>query len=155
MKAVGRPVRRYDLPGGNVGRKFVDVLTAEVGLVAAQKEFSERLVVFQFVVLQREARVTKTADIRHLVSKRLDLWESGRFDVLFSEAVRCSETYGRRRQSGAPQQEHEHSGRVFHRLMLQRKLRSAVRWITERDQSVLLNPTDMTKARNEHGIWLT
>ena len=73
-KAVRLPFHRYDLPGSNVGRRFVDVLMSEVGLVAAKKEFSEHLVVFQFVVLQRDAKVTKTADIRRLISKRLELW---------------------------------------------------------------------------------
>ena len=132
-KAVRLPFCRYDLPGGNVGRRFVDVLMSEVGLVAAQKEFSERMVVFQFVVLQRDARVKKTADIWHLILKWLELWECGRFDTLFSEAVRCSGTFGKHFQHGVPQQEHDHSVRIFHHLMLLGKLRSAVHWITERD----------------------
>ena len=68
-RVVRLPFRRYDLPGGNVGRRFVDILTKEVELVASLKECSERLIVFQFVILQRESLVTKTADVRRMISK--------------------------------------------------------------------------------------
>ena len=149
-KTVRLPFRRYDLPGGNVGRKFVDALAREVGLVAAQKEFSERLV-FQFVILQRVPLVRKASDIRHVVSKRLELWETGRFDTLVAEAVRCSESLGKRSGCSTSRQEHDHSVRVFHRLLIQGKLRSAVRWITERDQHRLLNSMETMKAKNGQG----
>ena len=122
-KTVRLPFRRYDLPGGNVGRKFVDALAREVGLVAAQKEFSERLVVFQFVIVQREPLVRKASDICRVVSKRLELWETDSFDTLVAEAVRCSESLGKRSGCNTSRQEHDHSARVFHRLLIQGKLR--------------------------------
>ena len=95
-RVVRLPFRRYDLPGGNVGRRFVDILTKEVELVASLKECSERLIVFQFVILQRESLVTKTADVRRMISKRLEMWAEGRYDAPFSEAVHGSESCGRR-----------------------------------------------------------
>ena len=84
--------RRYDLPGGSVGRRFVDILAREVTCVATQKENSEQLVVFQVLMLQREPRTTKGADVRRLLTKRMDLWENCAFDTLVQEALRCSES---------------------------------------------------------------
>ena len=150
-RAVRLPFRRYDLPGGNIGRRFVDILTKEVELLASLKECSERLVVFQFVILQKEVLVTKTADVRRLISKRLEMWAEGSYGALFSEAVRASQSHGKRLARSSTPREHDHTIRVFHRLIIQGKLRSAVRWITDRDQNGLLSASDMTMAKNGDG----
>ena len=60
-------------------------------------------------------------------------------------------TTGSRKSAAQRKQDHEHSMNVFHPLMLQDKLRSAVRWITERNSSELLSPMDMTKAKTTAG----
>ena len=52
-----------------------------------------------------------------------------------------------RRDAAKQEQEHEHSIKIFHRLMIQGKLRPTVRWITERDCKGLLSPTDRIKAK--------
>ena len=51
------------VPGGSVGRKFVDLLAKEIELVADCKHVSERLIVFQVVLLQRDAAIRKSADV--------------------------------------------------------------------------------------------
>ena len=79
------------------------------------------------------------------------MWAEGRYDALFSEAVRGSESCGRRFSRRATPKEHDHTIRVFHRLIIQGKLRSAVRWIMDRDQNGLLIATDMTRMRNSDG----
>ena len=86
-KAVRFLPRRYDLPGGAVGRRFVDLLSQEVKLVVDQKEHSERMVVFQMLMLQKEPLIKKSADIRRLLTKRMDMWENCDFDMLMSEAI--------------------------------------------------------------------
>ncbi len=151
-KVIRLPFRRYDLPGGNVGRKFIDSLSKEVELVADQKGCSERMIVFQVIILQKEILVKKTADIRRVIQRRLQLWDEGQFDVLMQEAMRCSETFLKRYRKENRQGAHDHTVKVFHRLMLQGKLRSAVRWITERDQHGLLQPTDLTKIKDASGV---
>ena len=105
-------------------------------------------------MLQRERRTTKGADVRRLLTKRMDLWENCAFDTLVQEALRCSESLQKsslRKSAAQRKRDHEHSTNVFHHLMLQGKLSSAVRWITERDNSRLLSPTDMTKAKTTAG----
>ena len=89
--AVRFSPQRYDLPGGSVGRRFVEILAKEVSSVANLKENSERMIVFQAVVLQKETLHKKSGDVRRLLTKRMDLLEKGEFDVLMSEAKRCNE----------------------------------------------------------------
>ena len=89
-----------------------------------------------------------------LLTKRMDLWENCAFDTLVREALRCSESLQKsssRKSAEQRKRDHEHSMNVFHRLMLRGKLRSAVRWITERDSSGLVSPMDMTKAKTTAG----
>ena len=54
-RAVGLSFRRYHLPNGNVGRKFVEMLADEINRVAIaeKRSNSERLIVFQVLILQR------------------------------------------------------------------------------------------------------
>ena len=154
QKAVRLAPRRYDLPGGAVGRRFVDLLMREVGLVADLKEQSERLIVFQAVVLQKEPLMKKSADVRRLLTRRMDLWEGDEFEILMSEAIRGNKSFQRSRWRGDAawqKREHEHSVNVFHRLMIQGKLRAAVRWLTERDSAGLLSPSKMTKVKTSSG----
>ena len=61
------------------------------------KQVSERLVVFQVVLLQRDATVTKSADVRRLIVRRLELWENSQFQVLLQETECCYKSLGRLR----------------------------------------------------------
>ena len=54
----------YVLPGGPVGRRYVDLLTEEVQHLAVGNFPSERVLVFSSVMLQRDRMVHKGADIR-------------------------------------------------------------------------------------------
>ena len=71
------PPCRYDAPSGKVGRRFVNVLMREMRGVLVRRWNSERFIVFQTVTLQRARHVTASRDIRRLIEKRLDAWETG------------------------------------------------------------------------------
>ena len=49
--------KQYDLPGGAVGREFVELLKDEVNLLADGKEVSERLICFTALLLHRDHMV--------------------------------------------------------------------------------------------------
>ena len=140
--------RRYHLPGGRIGKKFVETLAGEVDLVAEKKTVSERLIVFQVLILQRDALVKKSSDVRRLIERRLHMWEEGLYDALLHDAERCDKACGRGNEERRRQQAKQHTERVFHRLMIEGKVRSAVRWITERERGGLLRATDITTAAN-------
>ena len=101
-------------------------------------------------MLQKEPNIKKSTDIhvRWLLTKRMDMWENCDCDMLMSESIRCNKSSKITLRDAAKQeQEHKHSIKIFHRLMIQGKLRAAVLWITERNCKGLLNPTDRIKAK--------
>ena len=151
VREVRLSFRQYHLPNGNVGRKFVEMLADEIDRVAEKKSNSERLIVFQVLILQREMLVFKSLDIRRLIGRRLKMWEDGLFDALMHEAERCDRSFANGRDSKRREQSFEHTERVFHRLMIEGKVRSAVRWIAERERGGLLKATEITTITNSQG----
>lgn len=125
-KVVRLLFSRDNLPGGNMRRKFVDELAKEVGLVAnclTVRDSVER------TSRQKDVRLTpcgcQAAGAVGRLPVSIPRCGSSELHELFGKRSGCSTTRQRR-------QEHDHTVRVFPRPMLQGKLPSAVRWITER-----------------------
>ena len=131
---VGLQNRLYIIPGGAVGRRYVGVLSDEVKHTAIGNYPSDRLVVFSAVMLQRDKMIRKVRDIRKLLVRRLDMWERDEFDGLVQEATRCNRSMKMKRKSDNSE---DHVVKVFTRLMLQGKVRPAVRWLTDKVGGVL------------------
>ena len=70
----------YSLPGGAMGRKYVDHLSKEVSYFSSGTCSSERLLVFSSVILQRHCTIRKGADIRRVIERRLNMWDGERYD---------------------------------------------------------------------------
>ena len=118
----------YHLPGGSVGRKYVDQLTHELSHFSAGNYPSERFIIFSSVVLQRDRSVVKGADIRRVIERRLIMWDKGDFDLLVQEAERCDRSLRPRTKFN---HDKTHTATVFTRLMLQGKVKAAVRWLSD------------------------
>ena len=127
----------YHVPGGSVGRKYVELLSLEVSHLAAGNFPSERLMVFSTVVLQRDRLVRKGLDIRRVLERRLVLWSNEEFDLLVDEAVRCDRTI----RVNIHKVTEDHFVSVFTRLMLHGKTRAAVRWLSDYSKGRVL-PSD-------------
>ena len=65
--------KQYDLPGGAVGREFVDLLTSEVRLLVNNSVVSDRLMMFCPVLLQRNCMVKTGSDVRRLLRRRMEM----------------------------------------------------------------------------------
>ena len=63
----------YDLPGGAVGREFVDLLTDEICMLTKNTTVSDRLMMLCPVVLQRNCMVRVGSDVRCLLRRRMQL----------------------------------------------------------------------------------
>ena len=138
---VNLPTQRYDLPSGAVGRRFIKMLTTEMAGIKARKWNSERMIVFTIVMLQRERDVIKRRDIIKRITKRMDLWEAKKHSTLINDTLRSNLTLQKpRKKSNEPA---DHTEKVFARLLLQGKLRQAVRWVTGREKGGVLHPTDI------------
>ena len=140
IESVNLHGKLYLVPGGNVGRKYVDLLTKEVSRVI-QNECSERLLVFSRLVLQRDPMVNKTRDVKVLIGRRLQSWEDGNFSLLLQEAKRCA-SRPLRNDSGKYRTRDEHTSYVFAKMMMEGKVRSAMRWLTSRSGGGVLDPND-------------
>lgn len=90
-------------------------------------------------MFQRDHAVKKSQDIARTLNRRMDLWESNSFDSLVQEAIQCDRPFQTRRHP----RNHDHTKRMFTRLMFQGKIRAAMRWLTDRCKGSVLLPTDL------------
>jgi hypothetical protein len=117
------------------------MLAKELEGIRSRKWNSERFIVFQMVILQRSKNVSKTGDIKRRLSKRMDSWEEGKIDMLVQDSERTAlAQLARLRGEATPAQR----AKTYNRLVLQGKLRTAVRWLIEREKGGVLQPGDTT-----------
>ena len=87
------PSRRYDAPSGKFGRRFVEMLGAEMHGVRERRWNLERFIVFQTVILQQARHVTTSYAIRRRIEKRMDAWGAGKHVMLVGDTLRSCEEY--------------------------------------------------------------
>ena len=100
---------------------------------------SEWFIVFQTVVLKRARHVTASQVIYQRIEKRRDFWGKGKHVMMVEDTLRACEeclTVAQREETA------EHRVQTYHILVLHGKLRTAVRWITERETDGVLQPGD-------------
>ena len=68
--------RVYRLPGGAVGREFTSILASEYDLLAEGSQKSEKPSMFGKLILQKDKHIKKSADIRRLVKRRMQMWRN-------------------------------------------------------------------------------
>ena len=142
VKSVRLPKRLYTLPNGNIGRKYVDLLTHELKLLSTTADStSERVLVMSRVLLQRHPRIKASKDIRTLIGLRTEDWKENKFDKLLAEAVRC----GKKKQINQDNLDDKHVSKVFASLMMKGEVRSAMWWFSERASGSELDPMQNVK----------
>ena len=133
----------YELPNGNVGKHFVDILANELFLLVERKTSSERFIVFFRVILQRDGGVKRSCDIRRLISRRLELWDNGKVKELVQEALRCSKQ-GQRRMKNKGVNDEEQRVKRFTRLMWRGEIKAAARLINQKMSGDVMGPNDVS-----------
>ena len=142
VKSVQLPKRLYTLPKGNIGRKYVDLLTHELKLLSTTADStSKRVLVMSRVLLQRDPMIKASKDIRTLIGRRIEDWKENKFDKLLAEAVRC----GKKKQINQDNLDDKHVSKVFASLMMKGKKRSAMRLLSERASEGVLDPMQEVK----------
>ena len=137
---VGLQGKQYNLPGGAVGCQYVDLLSEEVAYLSSGNFSSDRLIVFSASMLQRDRMISKTVDIRGVLERRMRMWKDEEFDLLLQEAVRCDKPL---RNSRKGEVDKEHIVKVFATLMLNGKVRAAIRWLSESGRGRVLQASDL------------
>jgi len=136
--------QHYSLPGGSIGKKYINLLCNELQYLSLGTYHSERLIVFCSVMLQQDRLVRKGCDICCLLERRMYLWRDEQYDVLLQEAARCDQYLHNSYRHPSSNNSHEHLIKVFTRLMLEGNVRTAVCWLTERSGGGVLKPSDLT-----------
>lgn len=144
-KVVGLPPQRYNAPNEKVGRLFVKTLAEELEGVTTRRWNSERFIVFQAVILQRSGEVKKSKDIWRRIETRLRDWKLGKYDMLIQETVRTSIALVQKITRGETEASQV---KTFTRMVLQGKIRQAVRFVTERGQGGALAAEDMVQNKD-------
>ena len=85
--------------------------------------------------------IKASKDIRTLIGRRIEDWKENKFDKLLAEAVR----YGKRKQVNQDNLDDKQISKVFGSLMMKGKVRSAMRWLSERTSGGVLDPMQEVK----------
>ena len=93
---VVMPSRRYAALRGEVGRRFVGTLGAEMQGVWDRRWNSERFIIFQTVILQQARHVTISHAIRRLIAWDAVTWRA-RYRITVWKAMNRSEFHRRSR----------------------------------------------------------
>ena len=128
----------YGLPSGAIAKEFIYFYDSEVGSFAEGMKSSEVFVCFPTLILQKDKNVKKTCEIRKLLKRRLQMWKDGLFLELIREAEQCDRNLPK--SSGKMNEERE--AKIFSDLILQGRLREAVRFITDRQGGGVMDPND-------------
>ena len=112
--------------------------------VCKRETKSEISICFPPLILQRDKNIVKTADIRRLISWRLQHWKDKRYLELISEAEVCN----RKLHLSQPKLTEDKAIEIFTRLLLSGKIRAAICFITERMESggLMLPEEDAVKS---------
>ena len=141
------------VPSGKEGKEFISEL------VLTLKHFSDNspcqlfsitsFLIMMPLMLQKPSKNSKTAEHKSHLTRRLDLWRTGKID----ELVRESEGIQKRlRASKKPDQYHKQ--KVFSRLMLEGKVNAAMNWLTSKScadgSPVELNDDTIRELQSKH-----
>uniref|UniRef100_A0A1X7USK2 Uncharacterized protein n=1 Tax=Amphimedon queenslandica TaxID=400682 RepID=A0A1X7USK2_AMPQE len=94
--------RFYHLPGGSIGRLYVDLPSTEISHLAAGN-----------YLMMRNLMVRKGANIREVLEMHMKRWTNEDYDVLVDEAVLCDKTL----HTHSYKIDDDHFVRVFSRHM--------------------------------------
>ena len=105
--------------------KFIGTLYVELNGVLAWKWKSERVVMFQLVILQRSQGVNNSKHIHVRILLRLDFWNLGEFNKCVKDTFNIATLYlGKSRGIQIEEQRHQN----FLNLVLKGKSRKVIRF---------------------------
>ena len=106
-KLVCMLTQSYDVPSGKIGKRFVGILSIELDGVRARKWNTERMIIFQSLVLQRAQGINNSTQIRKRILFLLDLWSRGVFDELVKDTYNSAMVYpGKARGNQTTEERH-------------------------------------------------
>ena len=87
------PTQRYDAPSGKARKRFVVIVSVELDKVCGRNRNAERVIVFQYIILQRAQGINNSAQIWKQILFRLDYWNRESFDKLMKDTNNSAMEY--------------------------------------------------------------
>jgi hypothetical protein len=135
----------YNLPNGRWAHRFLTTLTDLWVGVIQRRWNSERLLVFQVVILCRVRGITQFHDVKPIIWGWLDTWDAARYVALVREVEEANldSGDGRRRMEVHCQDDATSLARRYDAMVLGGKVRAAVRMVTNRGGEGPYHPHDL------------
>ena len=122
----------------------------ELKNIRERKSNSEKLLTMMICLMTRDKNIKGAPAIKRKINARMDDWEAGKSDTLVHETLNLVITNQRQKQGGADPKQR---ARIFHPLVMRGKIRSAARFITQRESGGVLQPTEKdTKKYKVDGV---
>ena len=128
----------YELPSGQVGARFLNTLTSLTNGIVKREHNSEKMLLFAMVILPRTRSVNKNKTISQRLTDRMDRWDQGHYNFLVDDTESTLKSRLRDIQRGTTKAQRL---RQFNQLMLQGEMRRACRYLTEREETGVLDPS--------------
>ena len=106
------------------------MFAAELNKVRERKSNSEQALIFPAAILRRVPGVTRAKAIRKRLTRRLDSWAKGMMAELVQDTINTAK---RGVGGGNPSVDDESIARKYHSMVINGRLRAAVRGLTNRD----------------------
>ena len=135
LKVVSGDLKLWTPPRKHkAGKEVVIMFANEMQGVRLRKWNSERAMIFLPMILNRKSGVVKASAITKIITHRLELWKAGRYVELVNEVVAeaRSGVAGRRPDKVVDGEVSENVACTFNSMMLDGKIRAAVRFATNR-----------------------
>ncbi|CEM26622.1 unnamed protein product [Vitrella brassicaformis CCMP3155] len=128
---------------GNLGRAIADAIAEEVEKISKLEAPSQQVFVFIRTLIQRDPDVKKKRDVKRMLWRRLEMWQEGQVEELVCEAERLDQQF----PTTQPRLDDASVYRIFNKLMLEGKVRAAVRFVNERGGGGVLHPSAQAEKR--------
>jgi hypothetical protein len=138
-RVVAHPHTMYNPPKGGLDQWVLSTMGREFGGVHERRWNSERTLVFAACVLRKSPGVIRARDIKRRVERRLQLWTDGHYNALVQDIVgEAMKGAG----SGRGTADEDIIARKYNLIVLDGKLRAAVRFATNHGGGGVLLPQD-------------
>lgn len=128
----------YDVPTNKVGQRFLTTLSHLITGIVNRKHNSEKFLVFEMVVLQRNPNIKGNKAICSHLTRKMDLWDNGSYQLLVTECKDDMDSFMRKKRGSSSEEERlQHFSQLLHKG----DIRRACRYIAERETGGVLDPS--------------
>ena len=140
-----RRCKFYRLPTGKIGKQYVEMLNCELEMFLKSNIPSEQLLVFSALILHRDNKVRHSNDVKITIENRMKGWSVEKFQSLVQSYKRRTQFSSKavRTQKSDP----EEKLRAFAKMVEEGNIKSATRFLADKNESSVLKPSDLTDGR--------